>query len=70
MLDEQTPYDGVAAVRVWALLDDFTRALARALDISDKGPAMARVRADGAAWVAAHPHCKYDTPRRRPGDPV
>ncbi len=70
MLDEQTPYDGVAAVRVWALLDDFTRALARALDISDKGPAMARARADGGAWVASHPHCKYDTPRRRLGDPV
>ena len=58
---QRTPFDDVAAVRVWALLDDFLAALCRALSVPAVSPPC---RQRGAQWVRDHPACAYHTPVR------
>lgn len=62
---QRTPYDDVAAVRVYALLDDFMRALCAVLGVKPHSRTMEK---RGAAWAAEHPKCYFNTPVHEASD--
>jgi hypothetical protein len=62
---QRTPYDAVATIRVWALLDDFTKALCLALKIKPVNKAMEK---KGLDWISSHPQCKFNTPHHVTSD--
>lgn len=62
---QRTPYDDVAAVRVYALLDDFMRILCAALGVKPHSRTMEK---RGAAWAATHPKCYFNTPAHEVSD--
>eukprot|EP01059_Diplonema_ambulator_P035550 TRINITY_DN8396_c0_g1_i1.p1 TRINITY_DN8396_c0_g1~~TRINITY_DN8396_c0_g1_i1.p1 ORF type:complete len:294 (+),score=48.05 TRINITY_DN8396_c0_g1_i1:35-883(+) len=64
---QRTASDGDAALRLWGTLDNVLGLLAKELKIKVPNKvAMGK----GASWVRDHPRCKYNTPKRRGGDPM
>jgi len=64
---QRTVHDEKATVRIWGLLDDVLKALARELRLTVPNKECER---KGREWTSRHTHCIYNTPKRKPGDPL
>ena len=62
---QSTPLDADASIRIWGLLDNVLKLLAKELKL---GKGALQQSATGRRWVDAHPSCKYRTPLRKPTD--
>ena len=64
---QRTPKDAQSCLRIWGLLDDVLKLLAKELKV--QAPNRACV-ARGEEWIRRHPNCRYNTPRRKAGAPL
>ncbi len=64
---QRTRLDGTSALRIWGLLDDVLKLLAK--ELKCRVPNRQAKRA-GDTWQRTHPGCRYATPKRKPGAPM
>jgi NAD-dependent SIR2 family protein deacetylase len=60
---QRTPMDSQSSLRIWGVLDDVLRLLAKELKV--QVPSKSR-QSRGAQWESRHPRCKYNTSKRSP----
>eukprot|EP00927_Polykrikos_kofoidii_P025407 TRINITY_DN22829_c0_g1_i1.p1 TRINITY_DN22829_c0_g1~~TRINITY_DN22829_c0_g1_i1.p1 ORF type:complete len:496 (-),score=93.08 TRINITY_DN22829_c0_g1_i1:137-1588(-) len=64
---QRTAMDCDSSLRIWSVIDDVFRLLASELKLRVPSKSAA---ARGEQWVARHPRCKYNTPKRSVRDPL
>lgn len=64
---QRTPMDGSSTLRIWGVLDDVLRILAKELGMAVPSKVC---QARGNEWESKHPRCKYNTPKRTARDPL
>jgi len=64
---QRTPLDGNSSLRIWGILDDVLKILAKELKMTVPCRTCA---ARGTEWQSRHPNCMYKTPKRKAKDPL
>merc|ERR1712217_386200 len=64
---QRTAMDTNSTLRIWGVLDDVMRLLAKELGLVAPSKLCKR---RGDEWTSKHPRCKFNTPKRSAKDPL
>merc|ERR1711871_712323 len=62
---QATQNDGKSSLRIWGVLDDVMKKLAKELRLRVPNTRASRI---GKQWCDTHPMCRHDTPKRKSTD--